>query len=235
MKKIIMICIFILTLGLVVGCGQKNCEMIDHNDAKLSESMQNFYQDDVKTHAVGESFEAKVIAFDKVLKNDKNHGDIIEYKAIVTVAPLCNTKLNIEDFSFSLNEEATAYFDQYPHMTGDDLLPLVKFGDGVELKVTGIDDMQAYRFVLSFDNAGSKNQLASNYSDEQFDEMIKNISLTIHYNHQKEVLNLKYADDINYYQNIDEIPADRLDLKAILDPSLSNNQVAGYYNDSSWQ
>ena len=235
MKKFLSCFVLMIALFLMIGCSQSNCELVEHNDPNLNESMKNFYQDDVKSHVVGENFEAKIIAFDKVLKHDKNHGDIVEYKAIITVAPLCNQKIDIKDFKFSLSEEATKYYDAYPHMTGDDLLPLVKFGDGTTLKVTGINDMQAYRFDLLFDNAGTKNQLASNYSDEEFDEMVKDIKLIVYFDNDKEELNLSYADEINYYQNIDEIPNDRQDLKDLLDPNVKNHQTAGYYNASSWE
>ena len=236
MKKTISILVVMMAIFLMVGCNENKCELINHDDPNLSESMKNYYKDEVKTHAIGDKFEAKIIAFDKVLKHDNNHGDRIEYKAIVTVAPHCNRKINIKDFKFSLSEEASRYYAEYPHMTGDDLLPLIKFGDGNEFKVTGINDMQAYRFDLLFDNAGTKNQLASNYSDEEFDEMVKNIRVTISFDGgEEEELGLSYIDEINYYQSVDEVPNNRPDLKLLLDSDIKNHQSAGYYKSSSWE
>lgn len=227
MKKLICICLL-----LFLGACSLNREYakIDPSDPDLTLSMKNYFASESRSHAEGEDFEAKIISFDKMAYDNQEYGDSYLYKVVLAIAPRYDKEIAIESFSFSLSDKAEEYFKNYPHMASGAMFE-VEYFDSFELdKFSGAKDMEAFCFNLTFDNASNENQKAYGLSDEEFDEMIKELNIVINYNHTSEKITINYPDKINIYRTIDEVPEDRKDLKEMMTKGEDPSPAASYYN-----
>ena len=225
MKKLICICLLVF-----LGACSLNREYtkIDPSDPDLTHSMKNYFASESRSQADGEDFEAKIISFDKVAYDMPEYGDSYLYKIVLAIAPRYDKEIAIDSFSFSLSDKAEAYFKNYPHMASHAMFE-VKYFESFELdKFSGAKDAEAFCFNLTFDNASNENQKAYGLSDEEFDEMIKELNIVINYNHTSEKITINYPDKINIYRTLDEVPKDRTDLKEMMTKGEDPSPAASY-------
>ena len=224
-KLIHFFALILLSLTLF-GCSSINtCHPIDQNDPALTASMKNYYSDDTMSYGEGKVFSAKIISFDKVIRSNQSI-----YKIVVAIAPKCITEIDINGFTFSLSEEAEKYFYTYPWLSSYDLFNITMFDNFPLDKITAVSNAQAYCFNLTFDNCDNGKQKEAGYTDEEFDELVKQLNITINYNGTKDTITLEYQNEISSYDDINTIPESREDLLSIFSTGSDDSPVGGYYN-----
>ena len=226
--KIIIILLFVVVLS---SCDTNNsCEIIDESNDNLTKSMFNFFNDDSTSYGESDNFMAKIISLDKVAYYDDAIGESYIYKMIIAVAPRCDKQMHIDYFGFELSTEARNYYDNFPWLISYAYFDVLYYKDYDLPIVNGQEDAEAYRFDIIFDNAGKENQLAYGFSNYEFDEMVKELNITVHFDGVKEDIKIIYRDDIYCYENVSDIPDSRADLKDIAS-GRNIQQVAGYYTE----
>ena len=224
--------LLLVAVVLLTSCSTNNvCEVIDSNSGNLTQSMQNFFASKTESYAESSNFMAKIVSLDKLAHEDSILGSYYIYEMIVVVAPRCDKELQIDDISFSLSDAAEEYYANFPWLSSYAIFGVSVYDSTVLEVISGSDDAQAYRFNLKFDNAGNDNMTTYGLSTEEFDEMIKELNITISYNKTlTNTINITYLDDINFYQTLNDVPASRGELIDFIEGD-GTWQVASYYNE----
>lgn len=228
--KVLSFIILIMILLCCVSCSKSNsCKVIDKNSENLTSSMRDFFDTTSTSYGESTNFMAKIISFDKVPFKDSITGDTYIYRALVIIAPRCDKEIKLDYFTFSLSDQAEKYYSQFPHLASYSLFNLPIYSSESLPIINGIDDAQAYYFNLTFDNAGKENQSSYGLSEEEFDEMIKELNITIKYKGGEDTIKIDYLDEINFYQTPDEVPLNHDYLKDLFEGNLDSQPIAGWY------
>ena len=219
----------VLTLFMVSCEADHSCKVIDENASDLTESMRHFFDSEVNSYAESPNFMAKIISLDKLPYEESVIGDSYIYKMIVAIAPRCDQKITIDYFNFSLSDEAEKYYNEFPELASYSMFNIPYFENYELPEVNGANDAQAYRFDLSFDNAGNENQNNYGLDDSAFDEMIKELNISIGYDGKEDNIKITFSDDMHFYQRLDDIPTDREDLIELFNGNNESQQVGGYF------
>ena len=219
----------VLTLFMVSCEADHSCKGIDENASDLTESMRHFFDSEVNSYAESPNFMAKIISLDKLPYEESVIGDSYIYKMIVAIAPRCDQKITIDYFNFSLSDEAEKYYNEFPELASYSMFNIPYFENYELPEVNGANDAQAYRFDLSFDNAGNENQNNYGLDDAAFDEMIKELNISIGYDGKEDNIKITFSDDMHFYQRLDDIPTDREDLIELFNGNNESQQVGGYF------
>lgn len=219
----------VLTLFMVSCEADHSCKVIDENASDLTESMRHFFDSEVNSYAESPNFMAKIISLDKLPYEESVIGDSYIYKMIVAIAPRCDQKITIDYFNFSLSDEAEKYYNEFPELASYSMFNIPYFENYELPEVNGANDAQAYRFDLSFDNAGNENQNNYGLDDAAFDEMIKELNISIGYDGKEDNIKITFSDDMHFYQRLDDIPTDREDLIELFNGNNESQQVGGYF------
>ncbi len=233
LRKTAKVVLFMALSLFMVSCeADHSCKVIDENASDLTESMRHFFDSEVNSYAESPNFMAKIISLDKLAYDYEEPviGDSYIYKMIVAIAPHCDQKISIDYFNFSLSDEAEKYYNEFPWLSSYAMFN-IPFFESFELpEVNGAHDAQAYRFDLTFDNAGNENQNSYGLDDAAFDEMIKELNIRIGYNGKEDNIKITFCDDMHFYQRLDDIPADREDLRELfINGNNGSQQVGGYF------
>lgn len=225
MKKL-----FILILsGLILSFGGcKKHDVIEKNDSSLSECMHNYFDADYVDEVKGEYFQAKLLSLAKIYYNET-----IIYKYSFVIAPRLDEKMDIYNFTLSLNDEAKNYYLQYGYTKYD--LYMTKFFSKGEIPVKyNKEDLIAYRWEIQIDNITNEYQKECDISDEQFDQMISELYITVNFNHRKETIKLE-TDDFLIIKNEQDIPEGRVDLLSYLQNGYFIEPFFGPFDNKYWK
>ena len=230
-KMALFLVLFVLCLSLLACSAKDTCEVIDKEDPKLSVSMRHFYDDPATSYKESAHFMAKIVSLDKVPISDEVMGEAYAYEMVVVIAPRCDEKLKLESFTFDLSEKAKEYYSNFPHLASYSIFGLEIYGSTDLPWINTSEDAKAYRFNLTFDNAGNKNQSDYGLSDEDFDDMIREVNIVVDSSKGKEEIKINYLDELNFYQSEAEIPESRSDLKALINGTDKGFIVASLYDE----
>ncbi len=219
--------LFFLAILLFPVSGCVKSMPIEENDSSLTESMHNYFKVDYVYEIKGEHFQAKLLSLAKVY-----YEDTIIYKYSFVVAPLLDEKMDIYSFTLSLNDEAKNYYQQCG-FTKYDMYMIKMFEKGDIPKASGKQDMHAYRFEVLIDNVNNETQMKHAISDEQFDEIVSELFITIDFNYKSETLRL-FSDNLLVIKIEDDIPEGRIDLLSYLKTGTFKEPLFATFIDSNW-
>lgn len=224
MKKIIIM----LLLACCCACTKTEGEIINSNDTLLSESMKNFFADDVTSYVQGEHFQAKIISIAKV-----QYDDSYLYQYQITVAPLRDEKVDIKSFEMSLNDEMKGYFDFEDIYLGFSFPMFEDFDIPVK---EGKESIVAYRFDKTLNNLNNQTQKEAGFSDAYFDKAVTTIYITIKSNYGEETIIVPFTDELLVIDEESDLPENREDLRQLFQSgSLEERTVAGVYEKEVWE
>ena len=211
MKKLVVV---LLGLLLITGCSNAGVPL-DKNDPVLSDSMKNYFSEDLSSEIVGRHFRAKIVS---VVKLD--FGDRAGYSYQILLAPVNDENIKLKSVTISCNKLLEKFYDKQPSINGSQTPWLGTEFDSFDMSYGPMyenkEDLPAFMAgAVGLDYYEQQKEF--NYSDAEFDELMKTVRLTVKWNlFDRETLVLTYDGEIETANGNYELLKNREDLQADL-------------------
>lgn len=197
MKKHRAFLLALLLASLVSGCGQKPKSSLETQYNELDDSAKMYFDLPLES-CEGEHFQSKC----EVTKVRYDEGERYYYHYTIYVLPLYDEKLSINYFQFQTNnDEINQYISDTGHMTSPfDLSQKFKGTSGASVFAGSetLDDYRCCFFTFYLHTVNDETMREENITVEQFEEAVKDIQVSVHYDGFKtdtiHVNNIQIAD-----------------------------------------
>lgn len=205
LRKLIKNHLLIIVVISILLCSCSTAEKVELSvdTPGLKSSMIDFFEADDQGYVKGEAFQAKMISCDKVIFDAEDYDtSYTHYVYQLVLAPVTNERIKIKNIHFSVNSpNLVDYFKENQNKLGRRGLfnETTQIGESFSDYLGNWKDetqMVANLYYFYVDNMGDDWQSEAEISSKEFDEGMKELVITIDYNHTSETLLLKYNGEL---------------------------------------
>ena len=199
-KKKTILPVLVLAL-MIVGCSKElSNDCLYLSECELTnKTIQNYQLISDVNETIGETFAVKVLNISKFENDDYTH-----YIYHILMSPIINKKIQINGIEINPPIELEDFYTKY-EQGAHSFKAWNSLFDGIEFPLMkNIEDFNAYEILIVIDDLGTEARYQYGIDKDSFDGLMKSLKLKIVYNSiEKDILELKYIDEIDVYSKED--------------------------------
>lgn len=216
---------FVVLFGicmLICSCTDtlKNKVELNGDMTNLKSSMIDFFDAEDQGFVKGETFQAKMLSCYKVLFNsDEYDTSYAKYRYQLVIAPVTNEPVRINNIHFSLNSPRLIDYYKEHQNNGRNGLFDEQIGELTPDAFEYWQDetqMIANQFDFTISNMGDDWQSEAGIPNQEFDQGLTELLITIDYNNTSETLLLKYSNELVTISSLEQVDSlNRIDIEEL--------------------